>query len=260
MKVGGNLSERYRMNVQAFTISSIAEATSIPISMADYDKVTFAIGMGTAAANLNPSIKLYKATASTHAGSSFRSTTIGSTQAARILTARRAIVTFTTDSTFNTSAIVINGVVFECSNSTAKFQAATGASARCFGSTLESSAAEGLEERARSLSSLVNNVTWGVPGLTAATITTADVRLTVDDTASTSINITTAMSGITVANEACEALLEVHADQLGTAYKWVYAKLSTIATAADVSIGSFRGGARHTPVPVHGTLYKATST
>lgn len=254
----GNIAERVRIDSQALTISSVATASSIPVSMEDCDKCAFVVSLGTAAAALQPTITVYQATAATHAGSTVKSTTIGSSAAARILNGRRVLLTFTTDSTAATAAVVINGITFAESSDTSLFQTASAASARTFGSTLDSSAAGGLENRVQSITSAINNSTFGVPGITCSTASTAAVYLQVDDTASTTINIDTCMSGLTPSYLDAQAIVEIQAADLTSGCKWAYVHVSTVATSVRIGIASVRVPLRHGPAKLHGTLLKST--
>lgn len=248
MRTSGNIGEHLRIDSETFNLTSAAAATSKPVSLEDYNKLCFVVGMGTAAANLNPAITVQQSSDSTGARTTVASTTIGSTSATRVDNARSAVVTMGTAATL-TQRVVVNGTTFT-------FTTSMTATSGEFGSTVGATAAEGLASAMHSLATLING-TNGISGITATTQTTAAVLLEVDDTAATSLNLSATGGGFTVAYDSAQAIVEIDASDLSTGQKYVSLKVSTVATSVDIAISSVRSG-RHKPAIVQGTYKKSS--
>lgn len=262
MLTAGNLSERFRLDSEAFSITTSAGATSKRVSMEDYDKCCFIVAMGTAAANSNFTIVVNQSSDSTGAGTTASGAlTMGSTSATRVDNARSAVITISSATT--DEVVTLGGLTYTYTTSTALFTVSSGSgTTRYFGSTLGASVAEGLASAMHSLATGINNSSHGVPGITATTNTTAAVLLTLDDTAATAgvavINLTATGAGLTVSYDSAEAIIEVQAADLTSGQKYVSLTASTSTASMVIAITSIRDG-RHIPAIVQGQLTKTTA-
>lgn len=267
MKTAGNIGEHLRMDVETFPRTTVA-STSMRLGMADYDKCLFTVGMGTAAAGKSiTEITVKQASCATGALTTVMSTTIGSTSATRVDNARSMRVAMGITTT-DDDHISMHGITFTYSNDTALIVTSSGAgTVRYIGSTggINASAVGGTEEALKSLEGHINNSSHGVPGITCGTlataVSTADLVMWLDDTASTAgvagITANATGGGLTLSYESAQALLEVHADDLTAGQTHVCIHLSTKGTDIDFAVGAVREG-RHKPAIVHGTYQKST--
>lgn len=233
---------------ELFTLTSAAGATSMGYSMENCDKITFVCGLGTAMAGataITPTftaIQSYDIGLSTNAAISGATAVVGPTTASQLRNARRVLITFGTAAT-GAQVLTINGKTLTFST----VGSATVSTAMTFGSTEGSTVADGLQKAANSLSSVINNSTLGY-FMTASTPTTATVRLTAKDTASTGIDILTpATAAYDLTSEQAHSMIEILAEDLNSTSRYVGVSISTVATSVPVAVTVIKSGLRFGP-------------
>lgn len=252
------LSKKYRIFNEVGLISSANQFNTLGYSMADCDAITFICGYGTAAASAtaivsNVTIRMggdkALSTSTTVGGAT---ATLGPTTALQIANVKSAVITMGTASTL-TDTLIINGETFT-------YSTAPAATSLNFGSTEGSTVAEGITKATNSLSSVINASTRAaLLGLQATTISTAAIRIVVDDTASTSLSITsTADANFAIVQEKQQAIVRVKAEDLNSTSAYVLCRLSTCATSVPVSVTVIKEYVRHLPPFVIGQDIEAT--
>ena len=239
------LGENSQIFSEVMTVTSAAGATSLGYSMEDCDKITFVCGLGTIAAS-TAGAPVMTARQSADAGLSTSTTIGGATAAVGISTAnqltnvRSALITISSAST-DGNTLVLNGYTLTQST----VGSATIATAMTFGATAGTTDAAGLASISNSLSSVINNSTLSY-FMTASTPSTATVRLTAKDTASTGITLVS--TGVhTVTLEKAHSIVEILAQDLNSTSKYVGVALSTAMTSAAVSVTVIKQGLRNSP-------------
>ena len=140
--------------------------------------------------------------------------------------------------------LVINGLTF--TYSTAESTAAA-SSNRAFHSTLASSAAGGPELIAKHLATMINNATFGVPGVYATTRTTAalDLRLTGEVATCKDITVySTDLADWGAVAKVSRAVLSFDADQLTADHRYVALEISSMSTTYPFCVKMIRYGER----------------
>lgn len=246
-------SEEQKIFNEIVTISSAAGANSRRYSMSDCYKITFCVGMGTAAASttIRPTVTARQAvdeaaaTSTTIAGATAQ---LGASTANQINNAAAGLITFTTASTLTeTVAITVGGSTYTLTEVGQSTLVSTVATALAFGSSVGSTNAGGLDALANSLSSVINASTLS-KWITAATASTASVRITVNDTGgSTGFNALTTGTNIAPSYEKSMAIIEVLAEDLNATSQYAYVALSSAATAVQMGITVIKSGMRQQP-------------
>lgn len=249
--ISGALGQNVRIDSFISTISS-ATAAPIWVSMEDADRALFVVSMGTAAAGLQSAITVLESSVTTAAGSAIAGATavIGSTSSTRLDRVKQAIITISSASTDN-NLIRINGTTYTQST-------ANTATSLQFGSTAGTTSAAGLDDISHALSSRINaNQAY----ITATTISTLAVRISLDDTASTfSLDVNADSANHTFISELAWASIEIKASDLATTSKYVALNLGTVATAIRANVTVLRYNNRYDPAPVRGTASPLTVT
>lgn len=254
----GQLSKKYRIFNEVGVISSANQFDTLGYSMADCDAITFICGYGTAAAVSTAIVSNVTLRQGADRGLSTSTTiggataTLGPTTANSVANVKSAIITMGTASTL-TNTIVINGLTFT-------YATVASATALNFGSGEGSTVAAGIDNSVNSLSSIINASTRAaLQGLTATTISTAAIRIVVDDTASTSLAIaSTADTQFAITQEKQQAIVRVKAEDLNSTSAYVLCRLSTCATSVPVSVTVVKEYTRHLPPFVIGQDIEAT--
>ncbi len=255
------LQEALGFTGSIITVTSNTTNYSRPMNVEGVDDVLFVLGMGTAIGGINSSILIRQAANVTACESTNgalvtgATAVLGSTAANRIVSAVEAIISVTTATTAET--ISINGVNFTYSTLNGAATATTG-----FGSTIGATVAGGLEAMMNSLSSKINNSTFAAhAGITASTPSTLAVVLTVDDTASTTVNCTsTAASPISAAYLSQMAQISIPVDMLNATSLYVCAEFSTAATSVLMGVATIKNKTYWNPPPPHGVVTVARAT
>jgi len=254
-------AERQKIFNEVMTITSAAGATSLRYYAGDCYKITFVAGMGTAAASTvtAPTWSVRQAVDEAAA----TSTTIGSatgsfgpSTAFQVEGQRSALVTMTTASTLAETLIVtVGGNAYTMTYSTVPSTVATALS---WGSSLGSTAAGGMAPMTNSLSSVINNSTLG-HWLTATTISTAVVRLTVNDSAiSTGFSLLSTGANVLPSQEKAQSIIEVLSEDLNATSQYVYAVVTTADTSVQFAVTVIKEGVRYQPPTQVGQHIKST--
>lgn len=254
------LHEQLGFTGSIITVTSNTTNWSRPINVAGAKDVTFLLGMGTAIGGINSTITIRQAANVTACESTNgalvtgATAVLGSTAANRVVGAIEALITITTNTT-DGETLAINGVQFTQSTAGSSADVDTG-----FGST--SAATDGTSNVVASLTSKVNNSTFAAhQGITAETLTTATVRIYVDDTASTTVNCTsTAASPITCAYISQLAQISIPVDMLNATAAYVCAEFSTAATSLLVGVATIKNHVQWNPPPAHAVVTVAVAT
>lgn len=266
MRTSGNLIEHVTVNSDVLIVTSDATATSMAYDMTDYDKCVFCCGVASCEGGDHIELDVRESSNSTGTISTSTSfpgaTCIGSTNASHIEQCKAFLVTLATDATASTLALTVNGNNFKLTTSTLLLpaQTATAASALYFGSTVDSTDAEGLEHMSSALAYIINNTTFGLGNIaTATTVSTAAVRVELRDTCDTyfTVGTTGGASAIIATVERAEVTMEVHADDMSTGQKCLTFRASTGTTTMEMSLAVVRQG-RRGGIHKHGPIFKST--
>ncbi len=245
---------------QAISLTSVSTVFTIPMSVKGADEITFIVGMGTAIGGINSSVTIRQgrnvtACASTNSANVDGATAfLGSTAANSVVSAIRALITITTVTT-DGETLAINGVQFTQSTAGAAATVTTG-----FGSS--NVASDGTSAVMASLTSKINFSTFAAhQGITAEVVTSAVVRIYVDDTASTTVNCTsTAASPISAAYEAQQALISFPVDMLDSTSLFVCAQFTSADEPVLVGAVAMKAGNVYNPPPAHGVTARGANT
>lgn len=253
-------TEEQKVFTDVLTVSSAAGATSQSYSMSDADRIDFIVGMGTAAAatgalptlNIIQSGDIGLATNTTVAGATG---TLGPSTANLAERAKQITITITTATTGAETITLMGNTITQ---STAG--ASTITTALTFGSSLGATAAGGLDGRANSLSSVINAAA-AFDGITAATISTAAVRLIMDDTSTFSSGLTAATTGANIvpAYERAQSIISVMAENLNSTSQYVALQVSSATTTVQVAVTAIKDGVRY-KVPTNITVSNVKTT
>ena len=263
MRTHGNIIEHVTINSDVITVTSAATATSMAYDMTDYDKICFTVGVSSHGGGNNALIDVRQSSNSTGTLTTNAlfpgATCLGSTNASHVNHAKAVLLTCATDATASTLAFTINSKNFKLTTSTLLLsaQTATAASALYFGSTVDSTSAEGLEHMSSALAAIINNTTFGLGNIaTATTVSTAAVRVELLDTCDTYLTVGTTggASAFIASIERAEVTMEVHADEMSTGQKCLTLRAATAATSMTMSVAVVRSGRRggtHKHGPIH---------
>jgi len=248
--MSSRLSERNKIAVETVSVSSAAGATSNGYSMDDCKRITFIVGMGTAAASTAtaPTLTVVQSadkTFATSAAVTGATGVLGPSTANQVQSAKQALITMTTAATLAETITISDGVtsiIFTYSTTPNSTDATTYA----FGSTLGSTNAGGLEGTMNSLSSVINAAT-ALTGIVASTVGTNAIRLVYDDTATATTGITILTTGVNFAPsyEKSQSIIEVLADDLNATSQYVGIQVSSATTLAQISIVAIKDGLRY---------------
>jgi hypothetical protein len=248
---------------EVVTITSAAGATSLRYDMGEAYKITFAVGGGTAAAStaLAPTISVRQAVDEPAATSTTIASATGTlfnpATANQVQRAKSALITMTTAATLaETIVINANNTSYTLTYSTAPSTVAT---ALTFGSTIGATAAGGLDGTVNSLSSIINASTLGA-FITAATISTLAIRLTIDDTAinTSGVNILTTGANFAPSYEKYQSIIEVLSEDMNATSKYAYCVISSAATTVQCAITVIKEGMRYMEPSQVGQHVKST--
>lgn len=241
------LSQKNKVFNEVGLISSASSFNTLGYSMEDCDAITFICGYGTASGAATAIVSNVTVRQGADRGLSTSTTvggataTLGPTTALTVSGVKSAVITMGTASTL-TNTLVINGLTFT-------YTTVGSATALNFGSGEGSTVADGIANSMNSLSSIINASTnAALLGLTATTISTAAIRIVVDDTASTSLSITsTADANFAIVQEKQTAVVRVLASDLNSTSKYVQCRLSSCATSVPVSVTVIKENVRYAP-------------
>lgn len=256
--MSGRIPEDMEVFNEVVQVSSGTSALTSGYSMHDCEQITFVVGMGTAlaaATAITPTITVRQSgdsLLSTNTTLGVLSTTLGPTTAERLTNVKQALITMTTAAT-GAQTITVNDTVWTFSTSTV-------AADLRFGSTSGSTNAEGLEEAMASLASGINASTEAsLQGLTAATISTANVRIRANNTASTDVSLTGVAGAYGLTSEKAQVIISIKAEDLDSTSKYVGIGISTAATAVNMGVCVIKKGTRYKePFQVTGSNLKST--
>lgn len=256
------LGEDHQIFSEQITLSSVSSGLTHGYSMEDCDQISFICGMGTALADsttikatlvVRQSGDLSLSTSTTVGGAT---AVLGPSTAEQINNARSVLITFGTAAT-GAQTVTLNGHTLTYSTSTAAWS--TVATALTFGSTQGSTVAEGLELSANSFSSVVNNSTLNF-WVTASTPSTASVRLTAKDTASTGITILGISAAYGITSERSHSQIDIRAADLNSTSKFVGLAISNGSTVVNqIGVTVIKSGLRHSPPYQAGQAYKKST-
>ncbi len=234
MKSNKRLNESMVIDSDVFAVTSGTTLYSQAINMEGVDQAVFVVSMSTAPAGVAVPITIQQASAATMAQSSLAgaltpacTTQLGSTVANYVYKAAKARISISTAST-DGQTVIINDRTYTVSTANA-------ATALQFGATAGASAAGGDSSMVTALQNLINSTvsSIGLPNLTAAITSAAStaLELWVNDTASTSITITTTGGGITPSYVNANCKISVRGEALNSTSKNLCAVLGSAATA-----------------------------
>lgn len=236
MLTKGRFGETFRIDAEVITSATAASVTSKRYSMEKSNKACVLVNIGTTSTNFPggtvATVQLQQAvnTTATLGNITGATAVIGSTAATIVSKASRAVIQLTTAAT-TADTLIVNGSTFAYSGSTAG-----SATALTFGSTIGSTAATGL---ANASTELLERINANCAGITATTLTTASLLLTLDDTASTSINITST-GAFTPLYQQAQACVEVKVADLDSTSAYIAAQVSSMSTILDCGIVCIR--------------------
>ena len=262
MNTHGRPGEFQEFISEPLRISSAAGATSLYVDAADADLITVivsgdsALGGSTA---INPTITVRQsgdsggATSTTISGATGQ---LGISTANEVANARQAIITMTTAATL-TETLVINGVTLTYSTA----PQSTLASSYTFGSTLGATAAGGLDGTIASLATVINAATAFAGKLTASTLSTAALLLTVDSSDnSTDVNVASTGGGFAPTIQRQQSVIDIRVDELNSTSQYVGFTVSSAATAVLLSANIIKSGKRYKPPFQVGQYVKTPTT
>ena len=256
------LGEDHSIFHEQITVSSASSGLTLGYSMENCDQISFICGLGTAAAAataITPTFTVRQggdlalSTSTTVGGAT---AVCGPTTVEQVNNARSVLITFGTAAT-GAQTVTLNGHVLTYTTSTASF-GSTIATALFFGSTVGSTAAEGQELAGNSFSSVVNNSTL-IYWMTAATISTAVVRLTAKDTASTGITVLGVVAAYSPTIEKAHSQIDILASDLNSTSKYVALGISTATTSVTCGITVIKSGLRYSPPYQSAQAYKKST-
>jgi hypothetical protein len=246
-------AERLKIFNEVVTVTSGTGATSLRYYAGDCYKVSFIVGMGTAAASTVtvPTVAIMQSgdeAGATNAAITGATGSFGPSTAFQVEGQRSALITMTTASTLTETVVVtVGGNSYTMTYSTAPSTVSTALS---FGATAGSTAGTQMAAVTNSFSSVINNSTlshW----LTAATVSTAVVRLTVNDSAiSTGFSLLSTGVNILPSQEKAQSIIEVLSEDLNATSQYVYAVVSSADTSVQFSIAVIKDGMRNSPIQV----------
>lgn len=237
MLTKGRFAEKYRVDGEVLTAATAASVTSGRFSMENSDKACVIVNIGTTSTNFpggtQATVQIQQAanTTATLAAITGATAVIGSTSATHITKAKRAVIQLTTAATSG-DYVVVNGTTFTYSGSTAG-----SATALTFGSTLGSTGGDGA--LANASTELLERINANVSGVVATTLTTASLLLTLDDTAATSINVSSS-GAFTPLYRQAQACVEIKASDLNSTSKFIAANISTMSTTLGIGVQCIR--------------------
>lgn len=241
------LGEEVQIFHEQIGISSGTSGLTNAYSMEDCSQITFVCGLGTVAAAATAITPTFSARQSADVGLSTNAAiggataVCGPTTASQITNARSVLITLSSAST-DAETMTLNGYTLTQTT----VGSATVATALTFGATAGTTSAAGLADIGNSLSSVINNSTMAYY-MTAATASTASVRLTAKDTASTGITIGVGSIAHTVTSEKSHSIIEVRADDLNSTSKYVGLGISTATTSVTCGVTVIKSGLRNAP-------------
>ena len=245
LKTNKRLAESILIDGEICAVTSASTLYSKAINMEGVDEVVFNLtmpsGVGAGAAVPITIVQAESATKvqSSNAGSLTPACTtqVGSTVANYVYKGSKAFISISSAAT-DAQSVIINARTYTISTANA-------ATARQFGCTDGTTGAAGNpSSMAANLAALINSTvsSIGVPGLTAALTSAASttIQLSVNDTASTSITITTTGGGITPSYGGANVKVSVKAEGLNSTSKYICAVLGSCATAASYGLQAIR--------------------
>ncbi len=264
MKTNKRIIEHFPIEAEVFSVTSATTLYSKAISMDGIDEADFILSMPpTAGAGAAVVITIQQAESATKAQSSNAAsltgactTQVGSTVANYVYKARAARVSVSSATT-DAETIIVNGRTYTVStaNATTSLQ---------FGCTDGTTGGSGPTVMAGRLSSLINSTvsSIGVAGLTAYLTSAASttIEIMVNDTASTSLTITTTGGGLTPSYAGAFAKVSVKAEGLNSTSKFLSAVLSSCATAGSYGLTVIRKPSYGNAKPEHGVVKIHKST
>lgn len=258
MQTAGRFGEHFYVSNEILTISSAAGANSLAYSCDDCDQISFIVGCGTYAAStaLTATLNVQQAenrpfTTNTTVPSATGTLMTPST-ANTIENARSILLTMSSAATL-AETLTLNGYTLTYST-----VPSTVATALAFGSTLGSTVAGGIDGTILSLSSVINNSTLS-KWLRASSVSTAILRITVNDTASTDVNIASTGTNFAAVGERSQSIIDIKSEDLNSSSKYVRLAISSAATAVQVGITVVKVGMKNKP-PVQVGQYVKTPT
>lgn len=231
------ISARHKIDIGLVpqTVSN-TNVTGRYYKMSDARRALAVMNVGALAATKTAKIEFLQAT--DLAGTSAKAIT--GAEATVTANTKVAACTLTLASVANGDAITINGVTFTAHTDT------TTASKR------EYSIAGTDTQDAAALAGLINDATYGVPGVTA-TPANAVITLTVTDPGETTITVTDAAATITVATTQALAYVELDVSKLDLTNGFEFVAPKVTSTGAGiVGVVLERGECRYTPVQAVG--------
>lgn len=232
------LNEGLKVDVAMQIALNNTNATSRFFNLAEYGRALFVLTCGALAATKTCALQLVEATDGGGTGAQDITGKLATITAnAKVSKATIALATV-----LNGEAVTINGLTFTGHTDT------TTPADREFAISGDNTA------DAEALAGLINNATYGVPGVTAAAAA-GTITLTVTDPGSTYLTIASEDATFTIATVEAVAFVEVDASELDLAdgFSHVAAKVTSTGNGT-VGVTVLRGDARFTP-----TQYVAAS-
>ncbi len=265
MKTNKRIIEEYVIDSQVFAVTSATTHYSRAICMDGVDEADFILSMPpTAGAGAAVVITIQQGAYATVAESSNAAaltgactTQVGSTVANYVYKARAAKVSISSATT-DAETIIINGTTYTVSTADA-------ATSLQFGATGGTTGAAGAPSSMCSkLAALINSTvsSIGIKGVSAALTSAASttIDIWVNDTASTSLTITTTGGGLTPSYAGANVKVSVKAEGLNSTSKFLSAVLSSCATAGSYGLTIIRKGNYGNAKPEHGIVKIHKST
>ena len=242
--MSGRISEDYELFNEVVAVSSGTSAITNGYSVHDCEEITFVVGMGTAAGAataISPTVTVRQSAdslLSTNATVGGLSTILGPTTAERLANVKTALITMTTAAT-GAQTVIVN-------NTTWTFSTVPATTSFTFGSSVGSSNAEGLETVMNSLASAINASTAAqLQGLTASTLSTANCRITVNNTASTDLSLTGVAGAYGLTSEKAQVVMSVKVSDLASTSNFVGIGIGTAVTSVNLAVCAIKRGIRY---------------
>jgi hypothetical protein len=225
------VAEQVKFDNAMVPVSLNGVATTRYFGMNGYRKACFVVELGAMAAGVTSALALVEAQNSAGGGSQ------AIAALADTITANVAVTSATIEcnTVIATDAIVINGLTFTGA-------AAADAPNRVFAIGASDQAC------ATNLAALINNATYGVPGVTAS-VADDDITLVSSDPGAVTITVSTTDGTFTIATVSAQGYIEVDASAMDLADGFDHIGLTVTNSAAVLtSVMLLRGNGRYTPV------------
>lgn len=258
------IGEKTKIYSEVLTVTSAVGATSMTYSMSDCSQIAFIVGISTlvGATATSPTLTVVQSAdklLSTSAAVASCTGTLGIATAEQLTGCRQGVVTLGATNLTTAASITINGERLMFSSDATEISD----NATVWGSSINTASAEGRTHASSNLAELINNSTLAaLKGISASTPSTDSVRITLDDTNTTSTGmslVATASTGLPLTLEKKQSIIEVKADDLAATSQYVGLQISTGDTSIEYAVTVVKSGLRFSG-PQQGQHVKSPAT